>query len=75
MKGPERRKEIISILRASETEISGGELAKRLGVSRQLIVQDMALLKSDLAIFNYYGTELDSGTVVEYMFAKFDNCA
>lgn len=31
----------------------------------------IALLKSDLAIFNYDGTELDSGTVVEYMFAKF----
>ena len=31
----------------------------------------VALLESDLAIFNYDGTELDSGTVVEYMFAKF----
>ena len=31
----------------------------------------VTLLDSDLAIFNYDGTELDSGTVVEYMFAKF----
>ncbi len=31
----------------------------------------IALLKCDLAIFNFDGTELDSGTVVEYMFAKF----
>ena len=30
-----------------------------------------ALLASDLAIFNYDGVELDSGTVVEFMFAKF----
>lgn len=30
-----------------------------------------ALLSSDLALFNYDGTELDSGTVVEFMFAKF----
>lgn len=29
------------------------------------------LLDSDVAIFNYDGTELDSGTVVEFMFAKF----
>lgn len=29
------------------------------------------LLACDAAIFNYDGTELDSGTVVEYMFAKF----
>ena len=28
-------------------------------------------LESDLAVFNYDGPELDSGTVVEYMFAKF----
>jgi nucleoside 2-deoxyribosyltransferase len=29
------------------------------------------LLSCDLALFNYDGTELDSGTVVEFMFAKF----
>ena len=30
-----------------------------------------ALLSCDVALFNYDGTELDSGTVVEFMFAKF----
>ena len=30
-----------------------------------------ALIGADAAIFNYDGTELDSGTVVEFMFAKF----
>lgn len=30
-----------------------------------------ALLSADAAIFNYDGAELDSGTVVEFMFAKF----
>jgi nucleoside 2-deoxyribosyltransferase len=30
-----------------------------------------ALLNCDLGLFNYDGTELDSGTVVEFMFAKF----
>lgn len=29
------------------------------------------LLQCDLGLFNYDGTELDSGTVVEFMFAKF----
>jgi nucleoside 2-deoxyribosyltransferase len=29
------------------------------------------LLDCDLALFNFDGTELDSGTVVEFMFAKF----
>ena len=34
--------------------------------------QDLqALLAADAAIFNYDGAELDSGTVVEFMFAKF----
>ncbi|RMZ82258.1 hypothetical protein DV738_g1902, partial [Chaetothyriales sp. CBS 135597] len=31
----------------------------------------LALLSCDLALFTYDGTELDSGTVVEYMVAKF----
>src|SRR3954465_8346222 len=30
-----------------------------------------ALLNCDLGLFHYDGPELDSGTVVEYMFAKF----
>jgi nucleoside 2-deoxyribosyltransferase len=30
-----------------------------------------ALVACDLALFNFDGTELDSGTVVEFMFAKF----
>jgi nucleoside 2-deoxyribosyltransferase len=30
-----------------------------------------ALIACDLALFNYDGPELDSGTVVEFMFAKF----
>src|SRR5688572_19742990 len=30
-----------------------------------------ALIASDLALFNFDGTDLDSGTVIEFMFAKF----
>lgn len=31
----------------------------------------LALLSSDVALFNFDGAELDSGTVVEFLFAKF----
>lgn len=46
MKGNERRKRIIDILLSSKEPISGTALAKELGVSRQIIVQDMALLRA-----------------------------
>jgi nucleoside 2-deoxyribosyltransferase len=40
--------------------------------ARAIRDQDIrSLLNCDLALFNYDGTELDSGTVVEFMFAKF----
>lgn len=46
MTGEERRSKIIEILRNSEEPVSGAELAKRLNVSRQVIVQDIALLRA-----------------------------
>ena len=46
MTGEERRNEIIDILQTSSDAVSGAELAKRLGVSRQVIVQDIALLRA-----------------------------
>lgn len=46
MTGEERRKKIIEILRGSEEPVSGAELSKRLNVSRQVIVQDIALLRA-----------------------------
>ncbi len=45
MSGQERRAEIIRILKNSTQAVSGAELAKKLGVSRQIIVQDIALLR------------------------------
>jgi len=47
MKGQERRAKIIQILQNSKQPISGAELAKMSGVSRQVIVQDIALLRSE----------------------------
>ena len=46
MESEERRKKIIKLLGASEGPVSGSELAKIMGVSRQVIVQDIALLRA-----------------------------
>ena len=43
MEGDKRRDRIIQMLADSNAPISGAELAERLGVSRQVIVQDIAL--------------------------------
>jgi len=53
MEGNERRKNLIKILNEQSRPISGGELSKLLGVSRQVIVQDIALLRaSDINILS-----------------------
>lgn len=46
MSGENRREKIIQILQASQEPVSGVDLSKRLQVSRQVIVQDMALLRA-----------------------------
>lgn len=46
MEGNKRREKLIQIIKNREIPISGGELAKMLGVSRQVIVQDIALLRA-----------------------------
>lgn len=46
MEGQERREALIKLLQNSKEPISGMELAKKLGVSRQVIVQDIALLRA-----------------------------
>ena len=45
MKAEERRKEIANLLMAEQKPVSGGTLAERFGVSRQIIVQDISVLK------------------------------
>lgn len=45
MEGEERRKRIIGLLGVSKAPVSGSELARLMGVSRQVIVQDIALLR------------------------------
>ena len=46
MDGDRRRIEILKQLQSSEQAISGAGLAEKLGVSRQVIVQDIALLRA-----------------------------
>ena len=46
MEGETRRLHIIQFLAESDRPISGTELAKEFGVSRQVIVQDIALLRA-----------------------------
>lgn len=47
MNGNDRREKLLSILQESQTAVSGKTLAGRLEVSRQVIVQDIALLRAN----------------------------
>ncbi|WP_416325599.1 transcription repressor NadR [[Eubacterium] hominis] len=46
LSGTQRRKKIIQLMRESSTPLSGGALGKETGVSRQVVVQDIALLRT-----------------------------
>ena len=45
MKVAERRKAIVNLLLSSDKPVSGSELAQKFGISRQIIVQDITVLK------------------------------
>lgn len=47
MNSTQRREQILKILKSSEKAVSGKELATLLNVSRQAIVQDIALLRAN----------------------------
>ena len=47
MTGVQRRKKILEMLGQSSTPLSGGALGRAVGVSRQVVVQDIALLRTD----------------------------
>lgn len=47
MCGSERREEILKIIMKNENKISGSKLAEMFEVSRQVIVQDIALLRAE----------------------------
>ncbi|MGB4660583.1 MAG: transcription repressor NadR [Mobilitalea sp.] len=53
VEGSKRRELLMKILTEQTEPISGGELSRLLGVSRQVIVQDIALIRaSDTSIFS-----------------------
>lgn len=70
MKVTERRKAIVNLLLASKTPISGGELSKQFNVSRQIIVQDVTVLKGlGYEIFStHHGYILQKSPLVERVF-------
>lgn len=70
MKGNERRKALIELLLSEQKAISGRMLAKRLMVSRQVIVQDIALLKADGydILSTHYGYVMQKTPLVERVF-------
>lgn len=45
--GQERREQILKILKESGQPVAGTNLAKQLNVSRQIVVQDMALIRAN----------------------------
>ncbi len=45
MKAADRRKAIVNLLLSSTEAVSGGKLSEEFGVSRQIIVQDITVLK------------------------------
>ena len=45
MKSDERRKSIVNLLLSEKRPVSGSELSEKYGVSRQIIVRDISILK------------------------------
>lgn len=45
--GSQRREEILQLLKHSDAPLSGSALGKKTGVSRQVVVQDIALLRTE----------------------------
>jgi len=70
MKADERRKAIVSHLMASDSPVAGGALAERFGVSRQIIVQDISVLKAAgyEILSTHYGYVVHGTPLVERVF-------
>ncbi len=77
MKADERRKAIVTFLLSEPNPISGGTLAERFGVSRQIIVQDIALIKaSGYEIFSTHnGYIIHKTPLVERVFKVYHTTA
>ncbi len=70
MKAEERRKAIAEFLMSEKKPVSGGVLSERFGVSRQIIVQDISVLKAsgfDI-LSTHYGYVVQSSPFSERVF-------
>lgn len=70
MRADERRKEIAAFLLSEEKPVSGGVLSERFGVSRQIIVQDISVLKAagyDI-LSTHHGYIVQQSPLVERVF-------
>lgn len=65
MNGEQRRQKIVQMLKTGNTPLSGSALAQCFGVSRQVIVQDIALLRANgmdiISTNRGYILQIDSG--------------
>ena len=52
MDARERRRAIMGVLEGAAEPVSGSALAREVGVSRQVVVQDIALLRAEGAVLN-----------------------
>lgn len=72
MSGEDRREKVLQILFNTEEPISGNDLAKKLNVSRQVIVQDIALLRANgieiLSTNRGYVVQHKQGTMSQRVF-------
>lgn len=70
MGGEERREKLLSTLRMAKQPVSGTALAKQLGVSRQIVVQDIALLraKQQDIVSTYRGYLLQNAPLCQRIF-------
>ena len=70
MNGVERREKIVEYIKESKTPISGKQLAELFDVSRQVIVQDMALIRANgiEIVSTYLGYVIQSSKVASRIF-------
>lgn len=70
MKSSERRKSLITLLLNSQEPLSGGDLAEKFGVSRQIIVGDIAVLRASgyEIISTHHGYIVHGTPLVERVF-------
>ncbi len=73
MKADERRKEIVNYLMSEASAVSGGTLSEKFSVSRQIIVQDISLLKASgyEILSTHNGYIIQNTPLVERVFKLF----